>query len=128
MHSAALSAHTHSSRRLERVQVVTVNSADKRAAAYGDKPGKPAAVQGGCPFAGDSAALPQQSFPFSRGDRNCVGRALARMEMTLIVAKLLSAYDVQLADAAISPEHVREAAAYKCTWCPKSLPMRLVPW
>jgi hypothetical protein len=119
------------------MQVVTIKAAAREHDANSNAPVSldqhsktSAPTAGGCPFSGSagSDSLPQQSFPFSRGDRNCVGRALAKMEMTIILAKLLSSYDVVLAEDLVSAEDVRASAAYKVTWCPQKLPMRLVPW
>jgi hypothetical protein len=36
-------------------------------------------------------------MPFSEGPRNCVGQSLAKMEVTCLLAKLLAAFEIELA-------------------------------
>jgi hypothetical protein len=36
-------------------------------------------------------------MPFSEGPRNCVGQSLAKMEVTTLLAKLLAAFEIELA-------------------------------
>ena len=42
-------------------------------------------------------------FPFSDGPRNCVGQALAKMNMAATFAQLYSHYSFQLADEVTAP-------------------------
>jgi hypothetical protein len=46
----------------------------------------------------DGGAKSGISFmPFSEGPRNCVGQSLAKMEVTTLLAKLLAAFEIELA-------------------------------
>ena len=80
----------------------------------------------GCPFRGDK--LPQQSYPFSVGDRNCIGRSLALMEMPLFFAKLFSNFDVHLATDFNTVEDLYSHECNTGTAGMLSMHMRLTPW
>src|ERR1700761_3767501 len=47
------------------------------------------------------------SRPFSYGPRNCVGRHLAEMNLTLTVARLYQLYDI-VPDPSLTPEQMRQ--------------------
>ena len=58
-------------------------------------------------------------FPFSDGPRNCVGQALAKMNMATTFAQLYSHYSFQLAEEVIMPTMLDLTArsAALCTHC-----------
>ena len=56
---------------------------------------------------GATKEMKQMSRPFSYGPRNCVGRHLAELALTLTIARLYQLYDV-VPDATIDPSQVRQ--------------------
>lgn len=85
-----------------------------------------------CPMAvgaaGGARPLPQQMYPFSVGDRNCIGRSLAQMEMPLVIAKLFAHYDVAYADDVAPLESLYAHEVYAATSGPPFLHLRLSAW
>ena len=55
-------------------------------------------------------------FPFSDGPRNCVGQALAKMNMAATFAQLYSHYSFKLAEEVTTPITVGHNAAW-LVWC-----------
>lgn len=58
----------------------------------------PEAEYAAMPSPYNKGAKSKRLFPFSQGQRNCVGRGLAQMNYTTTVAKLFSHFSFKLAD------------------------------
>ncbi|GAX83027.1 hypothetical protein CEUSTIGMA_g10454.t1 [Chlamydomonas eustigma] len=70
----------------------------------------------------------KEPFAFSMGPRDCVGQSLARMEMQVFLATMLSHFQLHLAPRMGSPEEVLSSIRYHITLCmPQGLWMKVVP-
>ena len=56
---------------------------------------------------GSTGEMKRMSRPFSYGPRNCVGRHLAELALTLTVARLYQLYDI-VPDATIDPSQMQQ--------------------